>query len=674
MLLSKIKKNSILIFIIFFILWTFWVFADSSSVKWQILKQFKQKEYKLLFESDKPFLDKESREIFHSARKYELYKSIREKIQDKKDFLEKENIKVTNKIENLSGSIKTLDTEIENIKKESIKINNQIIYLQKTINIKTKTIELLKNKININKEILYKYIVYLYKKGNYVFKDWEIDNIKAIFYSWEDIWTILNELNFSWIIQLAWKRLIDKHKWYINNLYIEQLSLKKSQVESKWLRKQLIIQKWVLAQKKAFKEKLLQISKWKQQLFTKFIEDKKKDEKAIKQKEFLAAAAFRNNKKDLLKKQWCKYIDLENINIKTLKISNKCKNLNSIINIESKLKWFSTDNAWNILQWPIEPTRWISTFFHDEWYIAMFWEDHEAIDIPAKQWTDIKSPADWYVVYINPPTTKWYSFAVLKHANWIVTVYWHLSKILVKEMSFVKKWEIFAKTGWAPWTLWAGAFTTWAHLHFEVWEDKKLKDPLKFLNISILKPWDLKSIYFSKFKKDYKAKNWKEYTWVLKYTRKNRTFKITWDNEIERQKNFLNNYWNWAFKNWSLWVEEWINAKIDPTFLMCVWLAETSLWKNLKTPYNVWNVWNTDSGDTKYFTSASQWVRAMTQTFNNKYLSQYNEIKLLSRYWNLDDKKPIYASSSENWHNNIISCMSYIKWRFISDNYNFRLK
>jgi hypothetical protein len=64
----------------------------------------------------------------------------------------------------------------------------------------------------------------------------------------------------------------------------------------------------------------------------------------------------------------------------------------------------------------------------------------------------------------------------------------------------------------------------------------------------------------------------------------------------------------------------------------------------------------------------------MTRTFNNKYLKQYNELKLLSRYWNKNGKKPIYASSPRNWHNNIMTCMSHIKWIYISDNYNFRLK
>ena len=669
--MKKIKR-----FLVFFLLiiffWNLYVFALDSKQKWIVLRNFKKQEKRLLFETDKPFLDKKAKALFDASRKYEIYKNIRESIQNKRELLEEENIKINNKIINIKASIKTVTKELDNLWEEIKKINFQILAIEKNINLKKKAIEILENKIKTNKEILYKYIVYLYKKGNFVYNDWQIDNLKAILYSNEDIGSIINDLNFNSIIQVTGKRLIAQHKKYINNLYVEQISLKKSRAESKKLRKQLIIKKALIKQKKEFKEKLLKISKNKQKIYKAFIADKKEKEDKVRKKEFLAKIAFIKNKRSFLKKQGCHFIDFSQINPDNLNISDKCKNLNYIIYVESKLKWFETDKAWNILSWPVEPNNWIATFFHDAWYIAMFWEDHEAIDIVEPQWTDIKAPADWYVIYLNKPTKTWYAFVALKHSNWIVTVYGHLSKIMVKQMQFVKKWEVFAKTWWTPWTAWAGPMTTWPHLHFEVWENQKLKDPLNFLNIAYLKPSSLPSIYFNKYKKDYFAKFGKEFKWKLRSDRKSRTFKITWKNEIERQKNLLKNYAYWDFKDWSTWVEEWLNAKIDPTFLMCVWLAETWLWKHLKTPYNVWNVWNTDSWETKYFKSAAEWIRAMTHTLNNKYLKKYNEIRMLSRYWNQD--KAIYASSDFNWHNNVVTCMSFVKWRYVSDSYNFRLK
>ncbi len=672
---KKINRFIAFLLSFFLALWFLNVYALSSKAKWKILKAFKWAEYKLLFESDNLFLNSESRKIFNASKKYELYKWIREKVQNKREFLENENNKIINKLVNLKESVKILDKEIANIREETVKINNQIIELKRAIKIKNRTILLLKKKIKTNKEILYKYIVYLYKKWNYIFKDWEIDNLKTIFFSWDDIASTLNDLHFKWLIELTWKKLIEKHRKYINNLYIEQISLKKSEKETKALRKQLIVKKAVIKQKKEFKEKLIQISKWKQKVYQNFIEDKLKIEKKIRIKEFIAKLNFKKWKKQLLEKEWCNFVDFSKVDLDKIKLSDKCRQLNSIIYIESKLKWFERDDNWNIFEWPIETKNLrISTYFHDNWYIRMFWEDHDAIDIPAKQWTEIKAPADAYVIYIQKPTKKWYWYIALKHSDWFVTVYWHISSVLVKDLEIIKKWEVFAKTWWTPWTLWAWPMTTWPHLHFEVWKEKKLVDPVTFLNISKINTENLPSIYFSKYKKDYKARTWNEFKWKLESKRKSRTFKITWNNEIERQKNFLRKYWVWWFKNWSLWVEEGIEASIDPTFLMCVWLAETWLWKNLKTPYNIWNVWNTDSWETKTFSSEREWITAMTRTFNNKYLMQYNELKMLSRYWNLDETKPIYASSSSNWHNNIVTCMSYIKGRYISDSYNFRLK
>jgi len=110
-LFLNIKKSLALLIIIFLLLWDISVYAVSS--KWVVLRSFKKYEYRLLFESDKPFLGEKAREIFDSSRKYELYKNIREKVQEKREFLQKENIKVTNKISNLSDSVKTLNKEIE---------------------------------------------------------------------------------------------------------------------------------------------------------------------------------------------------------------------------------------------------------------------------------------------------------------------------------------------------------------------------------------------------------------------------------------------------------------------------------------------------------------------------------------------------------------------------------
>ena len=668
------KKFVFLSFSVFLLLWFASVFAVSNSTKWSILKNFKALEYKMLFESDKVFLDSSTQDIFDSSKKMQLYKWVRENVVEKREFLEAESIKLINKIDNLEDSVSVLEKDIENLRQETLKINNQIIEITKKLTITKKTIHFLKLKIEENKEVLYEYIIYLYKKWNYVFKDWEIDNLKTIFFLWDDISSVLNDLHFKWLMEIAAKRLIDNHRKYVNDLYIKQLALSKAESESKSLRKQLIVKKAIMKQKKEFKEKLITISQWRQKVYEKFIAEKKEVEKKLRSKEFTERVKFQSAKKELLVDQWCNYVDFSAISPEAAGLSDKCTKLNSVIYIESQLRGFETDDAWNPLRWPMPPTRGLSTFFDDAWYIKLFWDNHDAIDLPAAQGSPIYAPADWYVIFVRKPATADYSFLALKHADGLVTVYGHLSEISVKEMELVKVWQEFAKSGWAPWTPWAWVMTTWAHLHFEVWKDKVMRDPLEFLDMSVLNANNIPNTAAAKRKYalDFKANKWYEFEWKLTTEREWRTFKITWNNEIERQKNFLTSYWVWEFRNWSYWVEEWIETNIDPTFLMCVWLAETGLWNHLKTPYNVWNVWNTDSWATRDFSSPRDWIHAMAITFNNRYLWGYNKISMLSRYWNSD--KPIYASSPVNWHNNIVSCMSHIKGKFVPDDFNFRLK
>ena len=133
--------------------------------------------------------------------------------------------------------------------------------------------------------------------------------------------------------------------------------------------------------------------------------------------------------------------------------------------------------------------------------------------------------------------------------------------------------------------------------------------------------------YRFKFYNDYRDRTWKEF--IDKKLRWWRVFKIEWNTEIQRQKYLLYRYATPSFNDWNMWIEEALNWNIDPTFMMCIWLAETWLWHHLKTPYNVGNIWNTDSGWTWDFPNARSWIYWMWKTLNNKMLGQYSNLMLL---------------------------------------------
>jgi murein DD-endopeptidase MepM/ murein hydrolase activator NlpD len=410
-------------------------------------------------------------------------------------------------------------------------------------------------------------LIYIYKKWNTIYEEDKVDNLKSILLNDEDISDLLNDLYFKWIIQVTGKKLIDNHRKYISDLYMKKVKLSKQESSLKTLRKMWIIEKKVLSDKKAYKEKILAISKWKQSYYSKYISNKLEIEKKLQLKSFKEKIKFNAIRNEILKKYNCKFVDVSKNTAESRALSWKCLDINKMIYSESKLNkaWKEYDISFD---WPVQPDKWISAYFHDKDYKKDFWTVHDAIDIVAAQGTPIKAPADWYVVHITPPDSEDYAYVALKHYDWYMTVYWHVSDVLVKEFDFVKKWEVFAQTWWEFWTLWAWFLTTWPHLHFEVFKDKEYIDPFTVLDLSYIQFTKLPDKYEFKFYSDFKKRRWYEFK---KKTSNSRVFKLEWDNEIERQKYLINTYAVPAFRDWQMWVDESLEWNIDPSFVMCIW-------------------------------------------------------------------------------------------------------
>jgi len=665
-----LKKILTFFILIFFFLFSFdFVFALSSSEKTAILKSFNKKEKDMIFQTQLDFWDFSAWDLFNAKNKISIFDNIRKKVSTNRQYIEEKRQQVVNNIVSLESVVNDLNEQIKDLGWEIIKINSQVVQTKQKIRENNRKIELLNKKIKQTTDILLKYSVYLYEKWNLVLDKWKIDNLKAIILSWENLDEILNDMYYKELIWIVWQQLIKKHKKYIFLLYSQKQDLEESSIRLKKLRKDFIIKKKILEDKKKYKQRILSVSKWKNSLYLKYIKDKINIEKKLKIRALWEKIKFHNISKSLLWKQWCKFVDITKNTLEFRSLSQKCLDLNKIIYAESKIKWFTNDYP-NIFNWPVDPVYWISAYYKDLQYQKDFWEPHLWIDIIEKQWTPIRAPADWYVIALKKPDSPDYAFLALKHADWFVTVYGHISKIFVKKYDFVHKWEIIAETWWAYWTNWAWVITTWPHLHFEVFKDKQHRDPLEYLNLSVLDFSKLPEKYRFKFYADYREKTWEEYKDKLDMKGK-RVFKIEWNSEIERQKYLLSHYAVWRFRDWNMWIEESLNWNLDPTFMMCIWLAETWLGNHLKTAYNVGNIWNTDSWGTWDFPNARAWVYWMWKTLNNKILGKYNELSQLSRYWN--KSWAIYASSSDHWHNNIVKCMSAIKWRYIPDDYNFRI-
>lgn len=668
-------------------------FAASRNRSGKILDDFKERQKVLLFENvpftseDENVVFVKDNEISNLQETMEKLEAKKNKFQEKKKEIKVQKLTLAQAIEDIDSSIKETETSVEEIK-NFIKDNERNI---KNYEEQSEELEL---KIESSKKTILEYLSYIYSKWDMVYEWEKVDLLKSVLLNDWNVSDVFNDIYLKSLIEATGQNFIQNYRGLVADYYTITEELKEERIENIQLKNKLLLRKADLNEQKTYKQQLLEETKWQEALFTKFILDQKKKQEGVKTQIQEIENTFTENFSKIIEKYNCSWIDVSLLSATwseeiidenseknteksstwvtfswtniTIKESPECAKIKKYFDLEVQLRQYPTTN-YNRFNWPVATHRWISAYYMDPGYKEALWSEHEAIDIRTQQWTDIVAPAAWYVYFINAPARWNYSYVALKHADWYVTVYGHLSEVFVKPFEFVKPGQLFAKTWWARWTPWAWPMTSWPHLHYEMYRYKNSIDPLLNMDISGLNYNELDEKYKIKFARDLQKRYWNN----IKSAEYQKFF-LEWSSEVERQKALLNKYASADFKDWNAWVEESVSANIDPSFLMCVWLAETWLGRHLKTRYNVWNVWNTDSGWTYSFDWARDWIYWMTKTFNNRYLKQYQTLDQLSRWWN--QTWPIYASSPKNWHNNIVRCVSSLKGYVIEDDYQFRIK
>jgi len=98
---------------------------------------------------------------------------------------------------------------------------------------------------------------------------------------------------------------------------------------------------------------------------------------------------------------------------------------------------------------------------------------HDGIDIAAPEGSPILAAADGTVLFVGEQS-GYGNVVILRHDNGLVTVYAHASAVLVKEGAHVSRGQSVARVGQT-------GRTTGPHLHFEVREGVRPKNPLLYL-------------------------------------------------------------------------------------------------------------------------------------------------------------------------------------------------
>ena len=98
---------------------------------------------------------------------------------------------------------------------------------------------------------------------------------------------------------------------------------------------------------------------------------------------------------------------------------------------------------------------------------------HDGIDIAAPEGTPISAAADGIAIYVGEQS-GYGQVVILRHEDGLVTVYAHASAVLVREGARVVRGQPVARVGQT-------GRTTGPHLHFEVREGTRPKNPLLYL-------------------------------------------------------------------------------------------------------------------------------------------------------------------------------------------------
>jgi murein DD-endopeptidase MepM/ murein hydrolase activator NlpD len=98
---------------------------------------------------------------------------------------------------------------------------------------------------------------------------------------------------------------------------------------------------------------------------------------------------------------------------------------------------------------------------------------HDGIDIAAPEGTSVAAAAEGSVIYVGEQS-GYGEIVIVKHDGGLVTLYAHNSAVLVREGAHVARGEPIARVGQT-------GRTTGPHLHFEVREGTRPRNPLLFL-------------------------------------------------------------------------------------------------------------------------------------------------------------------------------------------------
>lgn len=393
------------------------------------------------------------------------YQQLLTQIVDTKERLKKvAEDKVT-----LAQQLQGLDDEITLTTEKLLKVIAQVVETENTIKLLYEQIEMRQIALDYQKELLKDYIRVIYEEENayYSFdENGEVDAFKLLLAS-GSVGENMKNLKYFDLLNEAGQQMVDR-------LDVLATEVEDYQDELNGKREQLLVlqdriggEKMRLEEQRVAKEQLLVLTLGQEQIYQQLLA-----QTAEEQGEMLTEVQQLN----------------EALVFVQQKIAEEGREFNpddysEILDFKTKALYdfqFNFTGNPNGFAWPVDPDRGISAYFRDSGYVGVFGVQHNAVDIPIYQGSPIRAAAD-AVVYTAKDNGYGYSYIILAHSDGFVTVYGHVSNILVKDGQTVSQGAIIGLSGGMPGTKGAGYMTTGPHLHFEMKLNGLFVDPLIYL-------------------------------------------------------------------------------------------------------------------------------------------------------------------------------------------------
>jgi murein DD-endopeptidase MepM/ murein hydrolase activator NlpD len=387
------------------------------------------------------------------------------------------------KLVDTQDKVLTLQDQLDNLNQRIELTTSKIEDVTKQIAIKKSEIDQLVHQIELKtvesanqKRLFLEYLQVIYKKQN-DFNTLSADgtelNTLKLLLSDEKAGETLTALRYSEIFEDQGRQIIGKLSLMLEEEQTNQKILTIKKRTLMLMQKKLEDEKRELESEKEAKANLLEQTKGQELIFKELLDASMRQQEEVLQE----IDNLRKNMNFIMERIAVLGTDFDPNNYLSLLTSDADASVYS---------YLSTPEAkeFNPI-WPVPPIRGISAYYLEQSYYSHFGFQHNAIDIRAYQSTPVHAASDG-IVFKAKNNGYGYSYIILAHKSGFMSVYGHISEIMVTPGQIVKAGDVIGLSGGMPGTKGAGVYTTGPHLHFEIIKDGVHVDPMYFVNLAYL--------------------------------------------------------------------------------------------------------------------------------------------------------------------------------------------